>query len=145
MPALAGFGGRLLVGNRIYRANRWNLSWTAEALDVLTFENAGFGSYMSGLRGGEVSFDAYYHTIDNPFAGVEPLYPGNYHTVEIQYVKGDLDYYWLLPNVECLDVTSDAEVRGVVHYTYRGKFSSYDFTFGYGKNYSPSAPFVEDS
>lgn len=132
MPVIQGFGGRVLIGNRIFRANRWTIDWRTDDLDVLTFEGSGFGAHMHGLLGADVEIDCYYHTVDNPFVGAFPLYPGNQHLVEIYYVKGNENLVWNLWNVLCTDMRHEGEVRGIVHYTYRGKYSGgYDEVQGY--------------
>lgn len=123
MAILAGFGGRITVNGTVLRAHHWSVDWKVEDFDITTFENFGVGSYLPGLIDADVTFDAYYDTVDNPFSAPIAIAPGTYDALVITYIKGNAAITWTLPNVLCVTVHSETGVRDVIRYTYTGKFS----------------------
>lgn len=126
MTAFAGFGGRITVGTgaTVLRGYRWVVDWKADDFDVSCFENNAYGNYIAGLIDADVTIDAYWDTIDNPFAAPMSIAPGaNIGPLTILYTKSNgVSQLWNFANFLVVDVHNETNMHDVVRYTFHGKY-----------------------
>lgn len=124
MAAVAGFGGRITLGGTVLRAYHWAVDWKVDEFDASCFENFGMGSYQTGLKDYDISFDAYWDEADNPFAAPLLIAPGGVDSMIIQYRKANTStQIWSFPTVVFITVHSETGVRDIVRYTVTAKAS----------------------
>lgn len=136
MAALAGFLGRIIVNGTNLHAYHWTIDAKVDDFDVTTFENFGVGQYEAGIADFDISFDAYYDPVDNPFNGPLNLTPGFFAAITIRYNKAGATQSWTFPNVLITSVHNETGVRDVIRYTVTGKASVL------ASNQVPSEPLV---
>lgn len=131
MPAISGHHGRVKIGpnGTVWRAHRWSVDWKVDDFDTLTFENYHVGVYTAGVTDYTVTFDAFWDTAQNPFAGNAGLglVPGSTTKVEILFHKaGTLtSASFSFPEVLVVDARVETSVRDVIRLNFTGKATAY--------------------
>ncbi len=126
MPAMAGFRGSVKVNATILRCQRWSLRWHSDQIDVTTFVNAGWASYISAFQDADIELECIYDPADNPYAGVPSLTPGSNVSVLIEFAKNDAVNRFSFPAVTVTEVSSRVSVRDAVTYTVQAKILGYE-------------------
>lgn len=125
MSAIAGFGGRVLIGGSIFRVQRWAVDWKTDNFDVTTTENNGYYNYLTGIKDADIDFDAYWDTTDNPFSAGLNIGAGTTGfnlTVRLQKtVPGSEN--WIFPQVLITDVRNEGSVRDVIRYSFHARYT----------------------
>lgn len=127
MGAVAGYLARVRINSTNLRASRWSVAWKVDEFDTTTFENFGMGQYTPGLLDFDISFDAFYDPLDNPFQPALSLQPGLYASLQIIYDKTGLlsTGTWVFPNVLLCTVNNDTSPRDVIRFSVTAKASGY--------------------
>ena len=132
MAIYAGKHGRVKIGDvgdlpaacHNYKARMWEVSTTAETIDITNFETNGdagndiqFAEYIGGFIEGDVRFEGFLDIDSNPFNGlanvtvtigetyVLRVYPDRKHAAALNYH---------FPVATILDARFSGEVRGTV-------------------------------
>lgn len=130
--AYSGKNARVLIGTNTYLcAVKWTVDMRADELDVTCFNSAGQGRWKAGVHDQEITIEGLWETgiHDNP----PGLVPGDYVTITlfVDFLNIVTQVY-VFYDVLLLDVNVDAEVRGLVKYTIRGKARSTNSTLPVG-------------
>lgn len=133
MPFIAGYKGRLRINGVNLKVNRWSVDWTSDTPDVTSLESLGYEGFIGTVKELTITFDAFYDTVDNPYAGPITLIPGNYYEIFLYYDKNNMGANrWTLSPILCLSAHNETSPRDVPRYTFTGKFSEYrDDSFAY--------------
>lgn len=122
--AYSGKNARVYVGDSLYLcAVKWTVDMRADELDVTCFNSAGQGRWKAGVHDQEIT--------------IEGLWESGFHAnppdirtgmavkivLFVDFINANTQAYTFY-DVLLLDVNVDAEVRGLVKYTIRGKARS---------------------
>lgn len=129
MP-VAGFSAknaRVQVNGTNLSAIKWMVTAKTDELDISNFETTTpdniFADYTFGLQEAEVQVEAIWDANADPHANPPNIIAGG----TITNLKLFLDKVnfasrcWTFPSFQIFTVTVDAEVRGIVKYTFTGK------------------------
>lgn len=132
MPGFSGRNARITYNANDLTATRFTISTRGDELEVTSFESNGnalinnnlFTEYQAGISEAELSFDAYWDSAMNPHINAPFIVAGqrvNSVIVNLdRQIAGNARTY-TFTDFYCLDVTIEAEVRGIVRYSVRGK------------------------
>ncbi len=129
MSAKSGHKGRIKVNSTVLRSHRWSVNDRVEDFDVTTFENLGFGDYIPGLRDGDISFDAYWDPVDNPFSAPLSLVPGTFaSSIQLFIDKGAITEVYSFGFPLIVSVNMETATRMATHYSVTAKGAYTIFT-----------------
>ena len=129
MPS-AGFSAknaRVNIGAKNLSATKWTVNVKTDELDISNFETATPGSnlyadYTFGLQEAEVSVDAVWDGNNDPHSDPPNITAGGVLTNLKLYLDFvNLTNFWLFPSFQIFTVSVDADVRGIVKYSFTGK------------------------
>ncbi len=130
--AYSGKNARVLIENTTYLcAVKWTLDMRADELDSTCFNSAGQGRWLAGVHDQEITIEGLWEL--GLHANPPNINPGDFVKIElfVDFVNSAAQVYTFY-DVLLLDVNVDAEVRGLVKYTIRGKARSTSSTLPVG-------------
>ncbi len=126
MSAKPGHLGRIRIGGTILRAHRWTVNDHVEDFDVSNFDQLGFGDYIPGLEDMDVSFEAYWDPVDNPFQLPLNIVPGTVIGPVVFSIDrvANVGEDWSWKGLLVLSVNTEVGVRSATHYAVQAKYAS---------------------
>ncbi len=122
MAAVAGYNGRIVISGTTLRANSYSVTCTSDLPEVTNFESLGIGSYISGVKDWELSFDAHWFSEDNPFRGALVINAGAaLNNIYVSINKGVAGTRWFFTSMLVMSVDMSQATRDTAHYTCRLK------------------------
>jgi hypothetical protein len=118
-------------------AMRWTITAKTDDLDVTNFESGGFGIYFGGIMDADITFDAVWDSVQDPFANPPTIQPaailGNGQTGAGATVKFFLDWinlgvFWSFSGILVTSVTQDTDVRGFIKFSVAAKNATGAYT-----------------
>lgn len=127
--ASAGFSAknaRVYINGTYLSATKWMVSTKTDELDITNFETTAadnvYADYTFGVKEAEVSVEAVWDASHNPHNSPPNIKSGSVLTnVRLYLDATNLSSYWSFPSFQVFTVSTDAEIRGIVKYTFSGK------------------------
>ncbi len=126
---MAGFSAknaRVQINGTTLTANKWMVTAKTDELDISNFEtvvgNNVYADYTFGLAECEVQVEAIWDAANNPHTAPPSITAGStISNLRLYLDKINLAVFWSFPVFQIFTCTTDAEVRGIVKYTFTGK------------------------
>ena len=123
MPAFSAKQARVQINGTNVLANKWSCKIKVDELDITNFETSGYADYIGGVIEAEVDCDIQWNSSAHPTSNPPNLVAG----ATITNLKLYLDLanlhgaFFLFPSFLILDCSAEAEARGILRFTFRGK------------------------
>lgn len=132
MPGFSGRNASISYDGARLTATRFTISTRADELDITTFllvqgGNNLFQRITTGMVDAELSFDAYWDTLQSPHDAPPSIMAGRMTVnpvrvnIDERVLGGGNPRTYTFDKFICFDCTIETEVRGIVRYTVRGK------------------------
>jgi hypothetical protein len=120
MAAFSAKNARVKINGTFYKAMKWAVKVKVDEVDISNFETGGYADYTSGLLEAEISVEGFYDSGNPPYPN---LTPGSILSNVLLYVDfvNIPGSFWSFPSVLVFDTDNDAEARGTVKFSFRGK------------------------
>jgi hypothetical protein len=130
MAFFSAKNARVQINGANLFAMRWTITVKTDDLDVTNFETGGFGTYFGGIIDADITCDAVWDSVQDPFNNPPAIQPavilGNGQVGAGATVKFFLDFvnlgvFWSFAGILITSVTQDTDVRGFIKYSFSAK------------------------
>lgn len=132
MPGFSARNCQILVGGQALTATRLTITGRAEEHDITNFDSVSGTTLFHEVTLGKVECDlqveAWWNSSQNPHGNPPGIWPGaQYRNVKVildrQHANANTQRTFEFPKMAITEVVVEAEVRGLVKYTFTAKAS----------------------